>query len=153
MYRDRPGACRLYPLGRAAAGAAPGGGERDFYFLVSESHCMGFREEREWSVEEWIRDQGVLEYNQMNRAWTEIVTGGHPRLKEMTDQKLGMFFLVSYNLDRFREFVFGTKFLQVFSLSEEERERLAEDELVLLNVGMKWLKFVLLGEDTLIWKG
>ena len=127
-------------------------GEREFYFLVNESHCLGFREEREWTVAEWVQDQGVRLYNEMNRPWMEIVTGKNPRLGELTEQKLGMFSMVSYNLDRFRDFVFQTKFLKVFDLSPEEIEGLARDDTELMKVGMRWLKFALLGEGRLAFK-
>jgi Fe-S-cluster containining protein len=149
IYEDRPGACRLYPLGRATAGGLPGK-EREFYFLVDESHCLGFREEREWTVEEWIQDQGVRLYNEMNRPWMEIVTSQNPRGRELTEQKLGMFYMVSYNLDRFRDFVFQTKFLRIFDVSPEEIQRAASPEVELMKLGMRWLKFALFGEDALV---
>src|SRR4030043_1932958 len=57
IYEDRPGACRLYPLGRAAATGSPGRGDREFFFLVDESHCLGFREGGEWTGEEWLKDR------------------------------------------------------------------------------------------------
>ncbi len=148
IYEDRPGACRLYPLGRAAMNL-PGAEEREAYFLVNEAHCLGFHEEKEWGVEEWIRSQGLRLYYEMNRPWTEIVTASRSRLRDLTPQKLQMFYLVSYNLDRFREFVFRTKFLRTFDIPPAETEELAADDLCLMTVGMKWLKFVLLGEDTL----
>jgi len=150
IYEDRPGACRLYPLGRGAAAGLPGKEERELYFLVDESHCLGFREEREWTVEEWIQDQGVQLYNEMNRPWMEIVTSKNPRLRELTEQKLGMFYMVSYNLDRFRDFVFQTKFLKVFDVPAEETEKVASDDAELMKLGMRWLKFALLGEDSLM---
>ena len=150
IYEDRPGACRLYPLGRAAASGAPGMGDREFYFLVDESHCLGFREEREWTIEEWLKDQGAGHFNEMNRPWMEIVTSRSPRIRELTGEKLGMFSMTSYNLDRFREFVFQTKFLKVLDIPSEVIEKIAVDDGELMKLGMKWLKFALFGEDTLI---
>lgn len=152
IYEDRPGACRLYPLGRGAASEVPGSGEQEFYFVINESHCLGFKEEKEWTVQEWIQDQGVRLYNEMNRPWMEIVTSKNPRLRELTAQKLEMFFLVSYNLDRFRDFVFHTKFLTVFDLVAEEIEGAASDEVQLLKLGMRWLRFALFGEPALLLK-
>jgi Fe-S-cluster containining protein len=149
IYEDRPGACRLYPLGRAAATGSPGRGDREFYFLVDESHCLGFREGREWTVEEWLKDQGAGHYNEMNRPWMEIVTSQSPRIQDLTGEKLGMFYLTSYNLDRFREFVFQTKFLKVLDITSGVIGKIAADDEELLKLGMKWLKFALFGEDTL----
>lgn len=152
IYEDRPGACRLYPLGRAAASSLVDGEEGEFYFLVSESHCLGFSEEREWTVEEWVWDQGVKLYNEMNRAWTEIITGKDRHLRALNEQKLGMFHMVSYDLDRFRQFVFQTRFLSVFDVSPEEIERVSSDEVELMKLGMRWLRFALYGDGTLAFR-
>ncbi len=149
VYEDRPGACRLYPLGRGASWGTPGTGGLEFYFIVDESHCMGFGEDREWSLEEWIVDQGVGVYNQMDREWMEIVTSRSPRLRDLTEDKLKMFFMTSYNLDRFRDFVFQSRFLGAFEVPEEEVHRIREDDVQLMRLGMKWLKFALLGDHTL----
>jgi hypothetical protein len=146
VYEDRPGACRLYPLGRAASCALPEVGEQERYFVVREAHCRGFNEPRQWTVEEWIRDQGVAEYNAMNRPWMEIVTSRSPRLAELTEAKLRMFYMASYNLDRFREFVFRSNFLARVPVPREEAQRAAEEDEALLVLGMRWLKFALLGE-------
>jgi hypothetical protein len=125
------------------------GKEEEFYFIVSESHCLGFQEEREWTVDEWIEDQGVRLYNDMNRPWMEVVANKHARISGLTDQKRAMFHMASYNLERFREFVFRTKFLKVFALTAEEGEKAAADEGELMKLAMRWLGFSLCGLDTL----
>ena len=150
IYEDRPGACRLYPLGRAASSDSSGTQEGEFYFFVQEAHCLGFLEQREWTVEEWIQDQGVRLYNEMNRPWIEIITSKSRRVRELTEQKLAMFHMVSYNLERFREFVFNTTFLKVFDIAPEEIKKAASDEVKLMKLGMSWLKFALYGEDTFV---
>ncbi len=149
IYEDRPGACRLYPFGRGAR-VVLSGKEEEFYFIVSESHCLGFQEEREWTVDEWIEDQGVRLYNEMNRPWMEVVTNKNARISGLTDQKRAMFHMASYNLERFREFVFRTKFLKVFALTAEEGEKAATDEGELMKLAMRWLGFSLCGLDTLV---
>jgi Fe-S-cluster containining protein len=150
IYDDRPGACRLYPIGRGASSGPPGGsGEQEVYFVVNEAHCLGFEQEREWTVEEWLADQRADHYNMMNRQWMEIVTSRSPRKGELTEDKLQMFYMTSYNLDRFRDFVLKTKFSRVFDLSEEDVAGIREDETILLELGMRWLKFALYGEETL----
>ena len=149
IYEDRPGACRLYPFGRGAS-VGLSGKEEEFYFIVGESHCLGFQEEREWTVGEWIEDQGVRLYNEMNRPWIEVIANRNARVSGLTDQKLAMFHMASYNLDRFREFVFRTKFLKVFELTPEEGEKVAADEVELMKLAMRWLGFALCGLDTLV---
>ena len=51
IYEDRPVTCRYYPLGMAAfreQEIQPTG--EDFYFMVRESHCLGFETDKEWTV-------------------------------------------------------------------------------------------------------
>lgn len=149
IYPNRPGACRLYPLGRGASAAGSPGVEKEFYFLVEEAHCRGFDEPREWTLEEWLEDQGARQYNEMNRPWMEIITSRSPRLKALKQEGLRMFYMASYNLERFRRFVFTTRFLNKFRLAEEEVECIRQDDKALMLLGMRWLKFALLGEMSL----
>jgi len=145
VYEDRPGACRIYPLGR---GAAAGG--REFYFLVREDHCRGFEEEKVWAIDEWTKDQGLEQYHRSNDLWMEIITSKvslGPREHRL--KKIQMFIMVSYNLDRFRDFVFQTRFLDLFDLPPEKVEHLRADDSALLDLGLNWLKFALFGQETL----
>lgn len=152
IYPDRPGACRLYPLGRGAS-AESKGRQHEFYFLVKEDHCKGFEQSRQWALGEWLEDQGVSIYNEMNRPWMEIVTSRSPRLKNLNPQSLGMFHMASYDLDRFRKFLFTTRFLERFHIPEEEVEQARKDDVVLMFMAIKWLKFALLGEMSLSLRG
>jgi len=118
VYDDRPGACRIYPLARAAQKADPEKAVREKFFVVKEEHCMGFEEERVWTVESWMSDQGLDEYNGMNDRWLEIISSSRSLgSKEDIPRKLQMFFMVSYNLDRFRSFLFGSRFFFNFGFN------------------------------------
>ncbi|MEW5723095.1 MAG: YkgJ family cysteine cluster protein [Thermodesulfobacteriota bacterium] len=144
VYEDRPGACRIYPLGR---GSARGG--RETFFLVKEDHCRGFDEDRTWEAAEWMKDQGLAEYNKYNDQWMEIITSRKPLgPPEHQVRKMQMFSMVSYNLDRFRDFVFGSRFLALFRIGAELAERLKTEDPVLLELGFEWLNFSLFGEET-----
>lgn len=149
IYEDRPGACRTYPLGR---GSAKGG--REMFFLVREDHCRGFEEDKTWEVKEWLADQGLEEYNRVNDRWMEIITEkaslGPP---ENAMKKIQMFFMVSYNLDRFRDFVYKSRFLHMFELDSKTVEQAREDDLALLYLGYDWLDFALFGKKTMTPKG
>jgi Fe-S-cluster containining protein len=64
IYEDRPGSCRLYPLGRAST-LVPGGqadAAREQYFVVHENHCEGFKEERAWTLEGWVSHEVFRTY-------------------------------------------------------------------------------------------
>lgn len=154
VYSDRPVACRLYPLGRAATLLKQGGGARDKFFLVRESHCLGFEENRGWTVQEWLQHEGIKEYNAKNDPWLDIVTsdktlGAQGNLA----RKHRMFFMASYNLDRFRDFIFRSRFLEAFAVPRPLIRQLAEDDTALMTFGFRWLRFSLYGEPTMPIKG
>jgi Fe-S-cluster containining protein len=150
VYEDRPGACRIYPLGRAATkrGGKPDAMEK--FFIVKEEHCLGFGEDREWTVEEWIKNEGLDEYNVMNDQWLEVTTSskglGH---EKDVPRKTQMFYMASYNLDRLREFIFKSRFFDRFEVPPGLKEKLASDDAALLKFAFDWLKFSLFGENTI----
>lgn len=152
VYEDRPGACRLYPVGRASRMVAADGEKkaRDKFFLVEESHCFGFQEERLWTLEEWLRHEGVSEYNTINDKWLEII-GSRKSLgpKEAIQKKVRMFFMASYNLDKFRDFVFKSRFFDLFHVDQGLKEKLKNDDVTLMGFALDWLKFSLFGEETM----
>jgi len=147
VYEDRPGACRLYPLGRASTMAGKGAKEK--FFMVCESHCLGFKEKKSWTLEEWLGHEGVEEYNSMNDQWLEIVTSSKKLGPEQVTKRLQVFFMVSYNLDRFRKFIFESSFFNLFEVDSDLKDELAQDDTTLMKFGFKWLRFSLFGEKTL----
>jgi len=59
-----------------------------------------------------------------------------------------MFFTACYDLDRFREFVFGSTLLQRFEVDEDFVDEMRYDDEALLRFAFLWLRFSLFGEDT-----
>ena len=68
-----------------------------------------------------------------------------PNLKLIEESKR-MFFLVSYNIDKFRQFVFESSFLNRYNIDDETVERIRQDEIALLKFGLKWLQDALFKE-------
>ncbi len=150
VYEDRPSACRIYPIGRAAMNPGNAAGTQEKYFVVREEHCLGFSEDHDWTIEDWLADQGLKEYDEMNAAWLDIVTSNQSLGPEKDiPRKLQMFGMASYNLDRFRGFVFKSRFLDLFDVSTELRDRIDSDDNALLAFAMDWLKFSLFGMKTM----
>lgn len=154
IYKDRPVACRYYPIGfgiyknDATAGS-------DFYFLVKEEHCKGFEEEREWKVSEWRKAQQIDVYDDKNKVWVDIILNKKmysPDI-EPDEKSLKMFFMGSYEIDSFRSFVFESRFLEVFDVDEEEQELLKNDEEELMNFAHKWLQYALFRMPTMKLRG
>ena len=150
IYEDRPEACRLYPVGRASALVDRETESREKYFIVDESHCRGFQEEKKWSLTEWLSHEGVKEYKDMNNAWLGIMTSSKSLgPKAHLAQKHQMFFMASYNLDKFRQFLFHSKFFTHFQVDNELKDRMETDDVALMAFGFDWLKFSLFGDKTL----
>ncbi len=151
VYEDRPWACRMYPLGMASPGETNQELNKEFYFLLKEDVCKGFNEDRKQTVAEWIKDQGIEEYDKMGEDWKNLTT--HPFFQQedatLTPQKVEMFFTVCYNVDKYRDFVFGSTFLDKFDVDEATVAAIKEDDVALLKFGYKWLRFALFGEKTL----
>jgi hypothetical protein len=149
VYADRPGACRLYPLGRAASmfsATQPG----EYYFTVKEAHCLGWKEEKEWTIQAWLTDQGLDEYNTMNDRFMGIVTGRPPKtLRTLSSARIQMVYMACYDLDAFRRFVFESSFLDRFFIPEERLAHIRTDDMELAAIACRWLKFSLFGEMTL----
>ncbi len=149
VYGDRPAACRYYPLGFGIYKNEEAGD--DFYFLIREDHCKGFEEEREWTVGEWRKNQGIDEYDDKNRVWMEVILNKKlysPEL-EPDEKSLKMFFMASYDLDAFRDFVFESRFLDVFDIEEERLEMIKNDEAELMLFAHQWLLFALFKKPTM----
>ena len=144
IYQDRPTTCRYYPLGVASLSHKEGVDEDGFFFFVNEPHCLGFEEENEWTVTEWRKDQGVDIHDEINADWTDLVVRKRsfpPNIK-LNEESKKMFFLASYNIDKFKDFVFKSSFLKRYDIDEDTLARIKADELELLAFGMKWLKWI-----------
>ena len=151
IYEDRPFGCRTYPLGQATCEktSKPQVLE-DNYFNVKEDFCLGHGEPKQWTVEEWYRDQGLDVYNELNRAFQEISLDANLwKDRDIDPKKLDMFYMASYDLDRFRRFVFESSFLDTFEVESETVEKIRTDDGDLMKFAFRWLKFFILGEGTI----
>ena len=151
VYEDRPWACRMYPLGLASPKEGMTGPlQKEFYFLMKEPVCKGFDEDHNYTVGDWLDDQGINEYNDMGQAFKDITL--HPYFDKggvLPPAKVEMFFTVCYNIDKFRDFVFNSTFLEKFEIDEETLKKIKGDDIELLNFGYQWLRFSLFGEKTI----
>jgi len=145
VYEDRPTICRYYPLGVASLSHKAEPDDEGFYFFVNEPHCLGFEEQKEWTVLEWRQDQGVDIHDDINAGWTDLVVRKRsfpPNIKLTADAKK-MFFLVSYNIDTFKQFVFESSFLDRYEIDAATVAKIKQDEIELLEFGFGWLRWVL----------
>lgn len=152
IYEDRPANCRYYPVGKGLMirdtedGPAP----VDFYFFIKQPSCRGYDEDRDWSIAEWRSAQGVDLYDEMNREWQEIqLRRDNPGKPKLDDKKQSLMYMASYDIDKFRKFVFESGFLNLFELDKDEVEKMQSDDIALMQFGFKYLKYILMLEETL----
>ncbi len=147
VYTDRPSTCRYYPIGRVHMKKVDKPELREFFVLVKEDHCLGHKEDKEWTIDEWRKDQGVDFHDGVTRDWLEIVIKAKSLgMMEFNKGSLDLFFMVSSNLDMFRRFVFESRFLHTYRLEPDLLDKIRSSELELLKFSLKWLRFVLFGE-------
>lgn len=150
VYPDRPWSCRMYPLGLASPGEGSEELDKEFYFLLKEDICQGFKENKRWTVNEWLRGQGITEYNQMGEYFKELTTHKFFRKGEpLPPKKIELFFQACYDIDHFRSFVFDSSFLDRFEVDDKTIEKIKTDDLQLLKFACRWLRFALFGEETM----
>lgn len=151
IYTDRPANCRYYPVGQGTLRkeGEKGPVNEEFYFLIREPHCLGYEEDKEWTIESWRIDQEVDLYDEMNREWKEIQLRRNPLIKELDSNQQAQIYTASYDMDRFRRFVFESRFLDIFDINEEEVEKIRTDEIALMTLGFKYIKYLLMLEETL----
>ncbi len=150
VYNDRPTACRYYPVALLSLRRQGEATDTQSYALVKEEHCLGFKEEDKWTVESWRADQEADLYDGMNREWKEILMRRNlPGKIQLDPKKQAQFFMASYDLDRFRRFVFESRFMDVFDLAKEEAEKIRTDETALMKFAFRYIKYLMMMEETL----
>lgn len=156
IYPYRPTTCRYYPVGMSYFHAAgnEGTAAEEFYFLVKEPYCKGHEEPKEQTIREWRVDQGIDESDEMNREWMEIVMrrksfGLQATLSEPAQK---MFFLASTDLDKFRDFVFNSSFLETYDVDAETLAKIKTDDIALMKFSCKYLAASIFGTKDLLIK-
>jgi len=153
VYSDRPSACRYYPVGMADfhEGAQEEQNTEKFFFLVKEDYCKGHDEDKVWTVGEWRADQGIDERDELNKGWMELVMrrksfGYQATLSEQAQK---MFFMASTNLEKFRDFVFNSSFLDTYEIDQDTLDKMKDDDIALLKFSYLYLASSLFGTNDL----
>jgi uncharacterized protein len=144
VYPGRPGACRTYPMGRAAMRQADSSIE-DFFVLLKEPHCHGFQEKEEQTSKTYSRGQGLQDYNDFNDKVAALTQHEQIRLgMKLTKEQTDLFVMALYDLDNFR------KQLDKGTLPKQEqysadKDACKDDEQLLL-FAINWLHGILFQE-------
>jgi len=144
IYKDRPTACRLYPLGRSSCIGRVGEGREEFFYLLDTPGCEGIRETKVQSVSIWREDQGLRPYIEMNDRMLGLLF--HPRRDRsahLTQRQQQKVMVACYNIDLFREFAMKTGLMEACSIQNATRGRVMEEDSALLALGFAYLDEIL----------
>ncbi len=138
VYSDRPGACRSYPLGRAATCVGDNTITESF-ILMKEKHCCGFSEPDHQNASEYSNAQGLDIYTIFNDSVAQILQ--HKSIRQgfaPSPKQVELFTLALYNIDSFRDlFLAGS--LNSTPASVEQLSHCDSDESV-LQFSISWLE-------------
>ncbi len=147
VYDSRPSSCRMYPLARAISRSRETAKITEHFALIKESHCRGFEQETTQTVRQWIENQKISEYNEMNDMLIEIISLKNHTRSGPLDMKSSLFFHIAlYDLDRFRPHIFEKGLLDGFHLDSDILEAVKNDDVELLKLGHRCIKQILFTE-------
>lgn len=141
VYSGRPGACRAYPMGRAAMRLDDNSIE-EFFVLLTEPHCHGFLEKEEQTTKQYSKEQGLQRYNSFNDNVATLLQ--HEKIRQgmqLTKEQTDLFVLALYDLDSFRKQLDEGTLPQQDHYSAE-KDTFKDDEQLLL-FGVDWLQRIL----------
>ena len=156
VYEDRPTACRYYPVGLLWTRRQDENFDRASYALVVEDHCHGHQEDRKLTIDEYREEQGLEEYDELGRPWRQLilkVKSAGPAIGNMSKTSLKFFFMASYDMDRFREFVKSEGFSTTYDVDQETMDKILADDLELLKFGDRMIRQIMYAEETIPLKG
>ncbi len=152
VYENRPTACRYYPSGLLAMKSISEKTDERHFLLIREEHCKGHEEDQEQTIAEYRKEQEVEEYDDMNDDWYRIILkkkSSGPTIGKPSEMSLQLFFMASYDMDRFRRFVMSDSFVKMYDLTDEEYAALEDDDVALMKFGFQLMKQVFFGERSI----
>ncbi len=140
IYLDRPWSCRMYPLFFS----------EQRYLLKEKPTCLGFQSEKRWTIETWIRAQGIVDYDEMNELYQSVTCHEYFQKGNRLDEgRSRMLYRACYDIDEFYKFLFRTKFFDIYDIDEELIDKIYEDKKELLKFAFVWVKFILFSDGVL----
>jgi hypothetical protein len=148
VYSDRPDTCRTFPLEQGVMFRGQKGKATDVYFFKPPDFCLGQHEPHEWTTQSWAEDQDAVIYHGMTARWAEVkrLFQSNPWGAEGPyGPKAKMAFMATYNLDKFRDFVFNSTFLKRYKVKKALAKKIETDDVELIKFGLGWVKFFVWG--------
>jgi len=142
VYDDRPWPCRMYPLNMNDDGT--------FSLIADPEKCKGLEQPDHARISNWLIEQGIPMYDEMNMLFSQVTTPLQAQELDIDNPKIyQMTFMALYNLDKFRNFIFKSSFLDRFVIDDVSIEKLKRSDVELLKFAFDWVKFGIFGQKTL----
>jgi len=126
VYVARPAACRLFPVTQGSR-LTPKGVE-DVHFLKALPFCRGFEAGREWTLAQWLADQGLAANETHDAVWKELLVRlGAPGQPPLDGRGQEFFSLALYDLDGLGERLAAGEGAETLGLSPEESQGLRSE--------------------------
>ena len=139
IYNDRPWPCRMFPLDLNEDGT--------YSLITDNSRCLGLNEDNTLKISDWLEDQGIEPYVEMNEFLSSLTIQLQSNQLDITNPKIQqMAMMALYNIDKFREFVFNSTFLDRLEVEKEILDKITDSDHDLLKFAYEWLKFGLFGK-------
>ncbi|MBK6743420.1 MAG: YkgJ family cysteine cluster protein [Hydrogenophilales bacterium] len=153
VYEDRPTACRYYPVALLSVRRSDEYTDRLSFALVQEATCLGHQEPDTQTIDQYRQGQGAAEYDEKGRGWRQLILkkkSAGPAIGKPPIISNQLFFMVSYDIDRFRAFVVSDAFNTTYDMPVETLAELLADDEKLMDFGYAFLRQVLFGEDKIV---
>jgi Fe-S-cluster containining protein len=132
VYAERPWACRMYPLDLADASG-------NYRFFATQDRCFGLGVKRSLTVQEWLDEQGLADYAEMDLALQQAMSAGcHP--DRSMDADLGKLMFLAYDLDPFAQLLEEPRFRDLYEIDDQTLQRLREDDEALLLLAFRFIR-------------
>lgn len=150
VYEDRPTACRYYPVALLSVRRSDEYVDRLSFALVKEDTCFGHNEPDTQTIDQYRAAQGATEYDEKGRGWRQLVLkkkSAGPAIGRPPAISNQLFFMVSYDIDRFRAFIISDSFNKTYDVPVEKMAELVADDEKLMDFGYAFLRQVLFNEE------
>lgn len=149
VYPDRPDACRSFPLEFGMLYRQEDRQPEKICFFKPPAFCSGPKEAALWTMDAWVEDQQADPFHRMTARWAEVkqrfrINPWGPA--GMENPKAKMAFMAAYNVDKFRDFVFGSSFLKRFKVTAAVSKKIKRSDTALMMLGFSWIDLFVWGK-------